>query len=295
MDAAGDLFGTTVGGGANGDGTVFEVPYINGSYASTPTVLASFNGTDGSKPEAVMIADAAGDLFGTTIGGLDGDSTVFEIVKTGGSYASTPTVLASFSGGNGTLAGLLADSAGDLFGTTEQGGTNCDGTVFELTDTGFQLTPPVPPVLSGGGNNVTYTSAGAPVAIDSGLGVSDTSSAVLAGATVSIGVGFLAGDIAELRRPERHLRSLRRHHRRADFDGQRKPGRLSGGPRVGHLQLDPHRSVEFRCGSEPDGQLDRDRRRAVVQYHHQCDRRQHAAGADPHHAGQLRRHRRAGP
>ena len=202
MDAAGDLFGTTVSGGADGDGTVFEVPYINGSYASTPTLLASFNGTDGQKPEAVLIADAAGDLFGTTVsGGENGDGTVFEITKTGGSYASTPTVLASFSSLNGSFAGLLADAAGDLFGTTENGGANGDGSVFELTDTGFRLTPPQPPVLSNGGNSVTYTPAGAAVAIDGGLGVSDTSSATLAGATVSIGAGFLAGDTLNCTNP----------------------------------------------------------------------------------------------
>ena len=44
-DAAGDLFGTTYGGGANGDGTVFEIAKTAGSYASTPTTLVSFNGT----------------------------------------------------------------------------------------------------------------------------------------------------------------------------------------------------------------------------------------------------------
>jgi hypothetical protein len=49
-DAAGDLFSTTEAGGAHGDGTVFEVPYVNGSYASTPITLVSFNGTNGGAP-----------------------------------------------------------------------------------------------------------------------------------------------------------------------------------------------------------------------------------------------------
>jgi hypothetical protein len=66
--------------------------------------------------------------------------------------------------------------------------------VFEVTDSGFHVTVPVPPVLSNGGNSVTYTPAGAAVTIDGGLGVSDTSSATLAGATVTIGAGFLSGD-----------------------------------------------------------------------------------------------------
>ena len=65
-DAAGDLFGTTKSGGANGDGTVFEIAKTSAGYASTPTVLASFNGADGTFQSAGLIADAAGDLFGTT-------------------------------------------------------------------------------------------------------------------------------------------------------------------------------------------------------------------------------------
>ena len=64
--------------------------------------------------------DSAGDLFGTAQGGgSNSDGTVFEIVKTGSTYSSTPTVLASFTGINGNGAsGLVMDAAGDLFGTT---------------------------------------------------------------------------------------------------------------------------------------------------------------------------------
>jgi hypothetical protein len=133
-DAAGDLFGTTWGGGPGGGGTAFEVPYIDGSYASTPTTLVSFSG-NGLTPYAGLIADAAGDLFGTTTaGGADGSGTVFEIPYIDGSYASTPTILVSFNGTNGAdpYAGLIADAAGDLFGTTNEGGTYNDGTVFEI-------------------------------------------------------------------------------------------------------------------------------------------------------------------
>ena len=65
-DAAGDLFGTTSGGGANGAGTVFEIAKTGGRYAGAPTTLVSFNVDDGNDPEAGLIADAAGDLFGTT-------------------------------------------------------------------------------------------------------------------------------------------------------------------------------------------------------------------------------------
>ena len=145
-DSNGDLFGTTYGGGEFGYGTVFEVTKTATGYASTPTILVSFNGADGGEPFSSLVADADGDLFGTTSGiGVDDDGTVFEIVKTLTGYASTPTTLASFNGANGAEpeAGLIADADGDLFGTTLEGGANDDGTVFEIvkTLTGYASTP----------------------------------------------------------------------------------------------------------------------------------------------------------
>ena len=65
-DAHGDLFGTTYGGGANGYGTVFEIAKTAHGYASTPTTLVNFNYANGGTPAAGLIADAHGDLFGTT-------------------------------------------------------------------------------------------------------------------------------------------------------------------------------------------------------------------------------------
>jgi uncharacterized repeat protein (TIGR03803 family) len=151
-DANGDLFGTTYDGGANGYGTVFEIAKTGGVYASTPTTLVSFNNTNGADPQASLIADARGDLFGTTYyGGANGDGEVFEIMNNGTpatpSYASTPTVLASFNGTNGEepYAGLIADAYGDLFGTTQAGGASNDGTVFEIPYSGgsYANTPTV--------------------------------------------------------------------------------------------------------------------------------------------------------
>jgi uncharacterized repeat protein (TIGR03803 family) len=142
MDAAGDLFGTTYAGGANSYGTVFEIAKTSTGYASTPTTLVSFDGTNGATPEAGLIIDAAGNLFGTTSGGgTYNEGTVFEIPLVSGSYVSPPTTLVSFNVANGDgaypAAALTADAAGNLFGTTEQGGANGDGTVFEVTDSGF--------------------------------------------------------------------------------------------------------------------------------------------------------------
>ena len=80
-----------------------------------------------TKFAAGLISDAAGDLFGMTdAGGASGYGTVFEMVKSGLSY-SAPVTLASFDGDNGAYtwaASLIMDAAGDLFGTTADGGAN---------------------------------------------------------------------------------------------------------------------------------------------------------------------------
>jgi uncharacterized repeat protein (TIGR03803 family) len=147
IDAAGDLFGTTLTGGANNKGTVFEIAKNGSGYSSTPTVLVSFNGTDGAFPFASLIMDSAGDLFGTTDGGgANGDGTVFEIAKTASGYSSTPTELVSFNGTDGASlqTHLVMDAAGDLFGTAG-GGANGLGEVFEIvkTGSGYSSTPTV--------------------------------------------------------------------------------------------------------------------------------------------------------
>ncbi len=141
-DAAGNLFGTTASGGANGDGTVFEIAKAGAGYASTPTTLFSFNGANGTGPVNGLTADAAGDLFGTTpSGGVGGDGTVFELVNNGrGVY--TPVTLLSFNGADGRFASsLITDADGNLFGTTSSGGAYGYGTVFELVNNGGGYTP----------------------------------------------------------------------------------------------------------------------------------------------------------
>ena len=126
-DTAGDLFGTTSGIGNDSDGTVFEV--AAGTYALT--TLATFNGTDGSGPADDLLLDSAGDLFGTTVaGGSSNDGTVFEIPAA----THVLTTLVNFNGTNGSspTAGLVQDSAGNIYGTTYSGGSSNSGTVFEL-------------------------------------------------------------------------------------------------------------------------------------------------------------------
>jgi uncharacterized repeat protein (TIGR03803 family) len=150
-DKSGNLYSTTQFGGANGDGTVFELsPPYGKSSTWSERVLYSFGATsdDGQNPgiQAALIADKWGNLYGTTAhGGADGFGTVFELnPPSGKSKAWSERVLYSFAGspddGAGPQAALLADQRGNFYGTTAGGGTNsCQfstpgcGTVFELS------------------------------------------------------------------------------------------------------------------------------------------------------------------
>jgi uncharacterized repeat protein (TIGR03803 family) len=145
FDAAGNLYGTTLEGGAHDSGTVFELTIKSGGDW-TEKILYNFNGSnEGLEPLAGLIFDAAGNLYGTTnAGGAYGFGTVFELTpKAGGGW--TEKVLHSFndSGKDGFYpwTGLIFDAARNLYGTTAFGGSgSCNdngiagcGTVFELT------------------------------------------------------------------------------------------------------------------------------------------------------------------
>jgi uncharacterized repeat protein (TIGR03803 family) len=142
-DTTGNLYGTTVSGGTGyticgfGCGVVFELmPKAGGGWAEK--VLHNFgNGQDGYFPFGGLIFDAAGNLYGTTAaGGAGAGGIVFELIHTA-SGNWTEKVLHNFtsdtSDGAGPEAGLMLDAAGNLFGTTTQGGgPGHEGTVFEL-------------------------------------------------------------------------------------------------------------------------------------------------------------------
>jgi uncharacterized repeat protein (TIGR03803 family) len=137
-DTAGNLYGTTTIGGKSNDGTVFElIPPAAGKKAWKQKVLVSFNGTNGNLPAAGLILDKAGNIYGTTLeGGASNDGTVFKLTKpAAGKAVWTESVLVSFDGANGqnSQSGLVLDSAGNLYGTTNFGGANSDGTVFEAS------------------------------------------------------------------------------------------------------------------------------------------------------------------
>ena len=132
-DDAGNLYGTTWGGGASGAGTVFKL-----DTTGKEVVLHSFrfNPADGANPNAGLVRDDAGNLYGTTAYlGAYYNGTVFMVDRTG-----KETVLHSFNGADGAYpyANLIRDDAGNLYGTTSGGGPSDRGTVFKLDITGME-------------------------------------------------------------------------------------------------------------------------------------------------------------
>jgi uncharacterized repeat protein (TIGR03803 family) len=130
-DKVGNLYGTTVYGGAGTYGTIFK---LNTSGAET--VLHSFLGTDGEYSEAPLVRDSIGNLYGTAHGGgAYNYGSVFRI-----DTAGTETTLHSFAGGTSDgcspLQGLVGDQSGNLYGTTYGCGAYGGGTVFKLDRAG---------------------------------------------------------------------------------------------------------------------------------------------------------------
>ena len=146
-DSVGNLYGTTRWGGNANDcqnldggpscGVVFELtPKGDGSWSET--VLHAFNGKDGANPQGRLVWDSAGNLYGTTIsGGYSGGTglgVVFRL-SPGSDGKWNETVLHRFTLVDGSFpyAGLIIDSAGNLYGTTLSGGSARWGTVFEIS------------------------------------------------------------------------------------------------------------------------------------------------------------------
>jgi uncharacterized repeat protein (TIGR03803 family) len=140
FDPSGKLYGTTLSGGTYGRGTVFELS-PDSLGGSTETILHSFSDTDGdgAAPPAGLVLDSSGNLYGATQqGGAHGYGTVFELSPASGGVWSIK-ILHSFNqsaktrDGWGPLAGLVRDSSGNLYGTTEFGGEHGAGAVFEVS------------------------------------------------------------------------------------------------------------------------------------------------------------------
>lgn len=144
MDGAGNFYGVTSAGGANGLGNVYELSPSSSGW--TYTDLFDLSTSTGYQPLNGVTVDTAGNLYGTT--NLGGDVTgtwgcgtkgcgvVYRLTKTSSGWSYSNIYVFHGPGGEGPLASLIFDSAGNLYGTTAHGGsaTCCGyGVVFKLT------------------------------------------------------------------------------------------------------------------------------------------------------------------
>lgn len=138
LDAAGNLYGTTGSGCSGGGGIIFELS-LQSDESWSETILYAFTypGLNGYQPDASLVFDPTGDLYGTTkLGGHSGQGTVFELSpKSGGGWIEN--VLYSFKSngkdGENPSGSLVFDASGNLYGTTPAGGSAGQGTVYELS------------------------------------------------------------------------------------------------------------------------------------------------------------------
>ena len=138
LDKEGNVYGTTSRGGTNslhfqiGDGIAFKL-----SPDGTETTLYNFGAynTDGASPGAGLVMDASGNFYGTTELGGNRYGTIFRLTPDG-----VETILHSFANdstdGGYPAASLILDNSGNLYGTTQSGGSGNSGTVFEITAEG---------------------------------------------------------------------------------------------------------------------------------------------------------------
>jgi len=180
LDQAGNLYGTTAEGGELGRGTVYELTPSNGSW--TETILYAFTGVeDGMSPWAGLVFDQQGSLYGTTTTGtpLYAAGTIYKLSPSGSGW--TEHILYYLNGGSdgeSPVTRLIFDPSGNLYGAAASGGTQLDGTAFELTAnpngswnfgalydfsgsrTGFQ--PPYGPLIIDAAGNLygTWVNAG---------------------------------------------------------------------------------------------------------------------------------------
>jgi uncharacterized repeat protein (TIGR03803 family) len=139
MDASGNFYGMTNGGGVHGDGTVYKLTLTGGHWKKTTVYDFPPNCADGCGPGGELVFDKAGNLYGTDGGGLQncGGYTCGEVFKL------TPqengkwkyTALHKFTGGADGAGpnDVIVDDKGSIFGTTFRGGKYGFGVAFEIT------------------------------------------------------------------------------------------------------------------------------------------------------------------
>ncbi len=157
FDSSGNLYGTTEGGGAHGNGQemvggiAFKLaPKSGGGW--TETIMHSFGGTgDGISPRANLVKDSSGNFYGTAfVGGSHSAGIVFKLApKSGGGWTETvihnfnPALNFGSTDGANPAAGLILTSGNHLFGTTVGGGDFGGGVAFELSSSGSTWTETV--------------------------------------------------------------------------------------------------------------------------------------------------------
>ena len=141
---AGHIYGTTYYGGSYNAGAVYELAKTPSGW--TQTILHAFGATgDGAIPYSGVIADASGNLYGTTsAGGTAGYGTVYQLVPSASGWKEN--VIYNFQGqndGETPYAGLTFDKNGNLYGGATDGGSNSGGVIFELSPSasGWTFTP----------------------------------------------------------------------------------------------------------------------------------------------------------
>ena len=135
----GNLYGTTSNGGPGGNGTVFKI-----TPEGILAMLHSFDGVDGSFPNANLVQGTDGNFYGTTVFGGDrsinanGGGTVFSITQTGA--LTTLHSFVSWGDGENPHTGLVQGTDGSFYGTTSQGGASGHGTFFRMEPDGMLTT-----------------------------------------------------------------------------------------------------------------------------------------------------------
>ena len=159
FDHAGSMYGTTSAGSLNDNGAVYKLINSGGNWSEQ--TLYQFTGTpDGANPYSGLIFDALGNLYGTTMqGGQNNAGAVYKLTLNGGGY--TESVIYSFNAstdGGAPHAGLIFDSAGNLYGATTSGGPGGAGTIFQLSPNGSGYDFHIIKSFSGGASCGPYAS-----------------------------------------------------------------------------------------------------------------------------------------
>ena len=139
FDSAGNIYGTTVGGGQSNWGTIYKMAPSGGGWSETVLYSAQESDGNGSQPYGGVVLDHAGNLYGVFQFGGQGNGTAYQLSPSGSGWTLHVVHNFGFDQGNGIepIGGLIMDSAGNLFGTTLYGGTFlAGGVVYELSPAG---------------------------------------------------------------------------------------------------------------------------------------------------------------